>query len=63
MTKRMRAFMWYEKVTLRGIAGLISDRMLLQVVKDENFDDAMMNQFEANNMAEAVYAQARGWTD
>ena len=54
-----------ERVILRGIEGQIADKYLGILVSQEwrnicDADEAMRNQFEARNMAEAVYCHWKG---
>jgi hypothetical protein len=64
MTKRQYAFMWYQKVILRGIEGILNDQFLLQIMSSygAEADEAMRNTFEAKQMAEQLYADANRWT-
>jgi len=55
-----------ERIVLRGIEGIISDKYLEEIVRNEwkdasKSDDAFMNQFEAKYMAEQVFSIGKGW--
>lgn len=55
-----------QRVVLRGIEGMISDRYLEKLVKAEwrdanEAEEAMRNNFESRHMAEAVFSKWKGW--
>lgn len=67
MTRKAKAREWFQRVVLRGIEGIIADKYLEKIVNSEwrnadEADEAMRCQFEARNMAEAVYADLLGHT-
>ena len=49
-----------ERVVLRGIEGLISDKYLLELAKSD-YTAALSDYYQAKQMAEQVFAHGRGW--
>lgn len=60
MTKSQKVHIWFEKVILRGIEGVIGDAYLKGAM-DKPGLGGLENFFEAKYMAEQVYAQCRKW--
>jgi len=60
MGKTARAREWFQRVTLRGIEGIIADAYL-QDVSVGNDVSVLDDYFNAKYMAEQVYAQCCGW--
>lgn len=62
MNRKAKAAEWFQKVILRGIEGLLSDKYLEQAIKSSDItaSDAFRNQFESKCMAEQLYAQLQG---
>ena len=55
-----------ERLYLRGLEGMISDRFLGEIVANEwrnadAADNAFQNNFESRHMAEQVFFQMKGW--
>lgn len=56
-----KATSWFERVVLRGIEGIIGDRLLAAALERPVIGEGLHDYFEARPMSEQIYNDLRGW--